>query len=75
MIPITQLDRVLGPTNPNEPERTSHAPIAQEFRLNVVLILMVVMLVGSIISMLVIPPFLFKIERTGRVNFFGIKFL
>ncbi len=40
-----------------------------------VLIFLVVMLVGSAIATFVIPPFLFKIERTGRVNFFGIKFL
>ena len=43
--------------------------------MNVVLVLLIVMLIGSIIAMLVIPPFLFKIERTGRVNFYGIKFL
>ncbi len=43
--------------------------------MNVVLVLLIVMLIGSIVSMLVIPPFLFKIERTGRVDFFGIKFL
>jgi len=43
--------------------------------LNVVLGLLVLMLVGSVIAMLVVPPFLFKIERTGRVNFYGIKFL
>jgi hypothetical protein len=41
----------------------------------VVLGLLVVMLVGSIGAMLVVPPFLHKIEPTGRVNFFGIKFL
>ncbi len=43
--------------------------------MNVVLGLLVLMLVGSVIAMLVVPPFLFKIERTGRVNFYGIKFL
>lgn len=43
--------------------------------MNVVLALMIVMLVGSMIAMLVVPPFLHKIERTGRVNFYGIKFL
>jgi hypothetical protein len=41
----------------------------------VVLIILIVMLVGSIVSLLVVPPFLFKIEPSGRVNFFGIKFL
>ena len=46
-----------------------------EALLDVVLVLLVVMLIGSIVCMVVIPPFLFKIERTGRVNFFGIKFL
>ncbi|GAC1303131.1 MAG: hypothetical protein NVSMB19_12910 [Vulcanimicrobiaceae bacterium] len=43
--------------------------------MNVVLVLLVIMLVGSIVAMFVIPPFLFKIERTGRVDFYGIKFL
>lgn len=43
--------------------------------MNVVLVLLIIMLVGSVISLLVVPPFLFKIERTGRVDFFGIKFL
>ena len=43
--------------------------------MNVVLVLLIVMLVGSIGAMLVVPPFLHKIERTGRVNFYGIKFL
>jgi len=42
---------------------------------NIVLLLLVVMLLGSIVSLIVIPPFLFKIERTGRIDFFGIKFL
>ena len=41
----------------------------------VVLTLLVVMLVGSLGCLFIIPPFLFKIERTGRVNFFGIRFL
>jgi hypothetical protein len=41
----------------------------------VVLTLLVIMLVGSLVSLFVIPPFLAKIEPTGRVNFFGIKFL
>jgi predicted RND superfamily exporter protein len=40
-----------------------------------VLVVLVVMAVGSIVSLIVVPPFLYKIERTGRVNFFGIKFL
>lgn len=43
--------------------------------MNIVLLLLVVMLLGSIVSLIVIPPFLFKIERTGRIDFFGIKFL
>ena len=43
--------------------------------MNVVLVVLVVMLVGSIGAMLVVPPFLNKIEPTGRVNFYGIKFL
>ena len=43
--------------------------------MNVVLVLLIVMLVGSIGAMLIVPPFLNKIERTGRVNFYGIKFL
>jgi hypothetical protein len=33
------------------------------------------MLVGSIVSLIVVPPFLSKIEPSGRVNFFGIPFL
>ena len=40
----------------------------------VVLILLVVMLVGSVGSMLVIPPFLHKLDRNGQVELFGIKF-
>ncbi|GAC1308731.1 MAG: hypothetical protein NVS2B3_07570 [Vulcanimicrobiaceae bacterium] len=43
--------------------------------MDIVLVLLVIMLIGSIVSLIVIPPFLFKIERTGRVDFFGIKFL
>lgn len=43
--------------------------------MNVVLILLVVMLIGSIGAMLIVPPFLHKIEPSGRVDFFGIKFL
>lgn len=43
--------------------------------MNVVLVLLVIMLVGSVIAMFVVPPFLFKIERTGRVDFYGFKFL
>ena len=43
--------------------------------MDAVLVLLVIMLIGSVLCMIVIPPFLFKIERTGRVNFFGIKFL
>ncbi len=35
---------------------------------------LVALLLGSIGGMILIPPFLFKIDRTGRVNFFGIKF-
>jgi len=41
----------------------------------VVTAILVVMLVGSLISMFVVPPFLFKIKDSGEVNFFGIKFL
>jgi hypothetical protein len=44
-------------------------------RLDVVLVFLVIMLVGSVIAMFVVPPFLFKIERTGRVDFYGFKFL
>ncbi len=40
-----------------------------------VLIFLIVTLVGSMIATLVVPPFLKKIEPSGRVNFFGIKFL
>ncbi len=43
--------------------------------MNVVLVLLLIMLVGSVIAMFVVPPFLFKIERTGRVEFYGFKFL
>ena len=43
--------------------------------MNVVLVLLVVMLVGSIGAMLLVPPFLHRIGPTGRVDFFGIKFL
>jgi len=41
---------------------------------NVVLVLLIVILVGSVGGMFVIPPYLAKIDRTGRVNFFGIRF-
>ena len=37
--------------------------------------LLVIMLVGGLACTFLIPPFLHKIEPTGRVNFFGIKFL
>jgi len=40
-----------------------------------VLVILVVMLVGSLVSLFVIPPFLFRIEDSGRVNVFGFKFL
>jgi hypothetical protein len=40
-----------------------------------VLIILLVMLAGSVISLFVIPPYLNRIEPSGRVNFFGIKFL
>ena len=40
----------------------------------VVLILLVVMLAGTLGSLLIIPPYLHKIDRNGRVDFFGIKF-
>jgi len=40
-----------------------------------VLVVLIVMAVGSVISLIVVPPFLNRIEPTGRVNFFGIKFL
>ena len=39
-----------------------------------VLVLLVLMLIGSLAATFVVPPFLFKIDRTGQVNFFGIKF-
>ena len=35
---------------------------------------LIIMLVGSLASTFLIPPFLRKIDRTGQVNFFGIKF-
>ncbi len=40
----------------------------------VVLAFLIIMLVGSLAATFVIPPFLFKISRTGEVNFFGIRF-
>jgi predicted RND superfamily exporter protein len=40
-----------------------------------VLIILVVMAAGSLGALYVIPPFLNHIEPSGRVNFFGIKFL
>ena len=40
----------------------------------VVVTLLIIMLVGSLASTFLIPPFLAKIDRTGQVNFFGIKF-
>jgi predicted RND superfamily exporter protein len=39
-----------------------------------VLIILVVMALGSVVALAVVPPFLNKIEPSGRVNFFGIKF-
>jgi len=53
----------------------SPEPSRQETPVNVVLVLLVLMLVGSVIATIVIPPFLHKIDRTGRVDFYGIKFL
>jgi hypothetical protein len=41
----------------------------------VVLVILLIMLAGSIVCLFVIPPFLSKIEPSGRVNFFGIPFL
>jgi hypothetical protein len=41
----------------------------------VVLAILIIMLAGSIVSLVVVPPFLSKIEPSGRVNFFGIPFL
>lgn len=40
-----------------------------------VLVVLVVMAVGSIGALIVVPPYLNRIEPSGRVNFFGIKFL
>jgi hypothetical protein len=40
-----------------------------------VLVILIVMAVGSVISVLVVPPFLYKIKDSGQVDFFGIKFL
>ena len=40
----------------------------------VVLFLLVIMLVGSVLATFVVPPFLQQIDRTGSVNFFGIRF-
>jgi predicted RND superfamily exporter protein len=42
---------------------------------NVVLIILLVMLVGSVACAFIVPPFLNKIEPSGRVNVFGIRFL
>jgi len=39
-----------------------------------VLTILIIMLVGSLAATFVIPPFLYRIERTGRVDFFGIRF-
>jgi hypothetical protein len=41
----------------------------------VVLTILVVMLLGSLVSLFVIPPFLFRIKDSGEVDVFGIKFL
>jgi hypothetical protein len=41
----------------------------------VVTVILVVMLLGSLVSLFVVPPFLFRIKDSGEVNFFGIKFL
>jgi hypothetical protein len=43
--------------------------------LNFVLLILIVMLVGSVVSLVVVPPFLYKISDSGQVDFFGIKFL
>ncbi len=40
-----------------------------------VLVILIVMLLGSIVSLFVIPPFLHQIKDSGEVNVFGIKFL
>jgi hypothetical protein len=40
-----------------------------------VLIILIVMAIGSVVSVLVVPPFLYKIKDSGQVDFFGIKFL
>jgi hypothetical protein len=39
-----------------------------------VLTILIIMLAGSIVATFLVPPFLFKIQRTGEVNFFGIRF-
>jgi hypothetical protein len=39
-----------------------------------VMAFLIIMLVGSLASTFLIPPFLAKIDRTGQVNFFGVRF-
>ncbi len=43
--------------------------------MNVVLVILVIMAVGSLACLFVIPPFLFQIKDSGEVDVFGIKFL
>ncbi len=40
----------------------------------VVLAFLIIMLVGSLAATFIVPPYLFRIDRTGQVNFFGIRF-
>ncbi len=40
-----------------------------------VLVFLLVMLIGSILSVIIIPPYLDKIADDGSVKIFGIKFL
>ena len=43
--------------------------------MDAVLAILVIMLLGSIACLFIVPPFLARIENSGEVNVFGIKFL
>ncbi len=42
--------------------------------MDAVLVILLIMLLGSAAATFIIPPYLARIDRTGEVNFFGIKF-
>ena len=42
--------------------------------MDAVLVILVLMLLGSATATFLVPPFLSRIDRTGSVNFFGIRF-